>query len=151
LIIKNLIICLLKRHIKRFKWILNLRENGKNWKPDDPEIIEMYPNCCNSYDDPWTELKNDVAYGIGELTQIWNVSVKHREIAFSNGISSIYNDRLNSEMLGIKNIEKAQIIDKIININRSDNDELYTKPPYKNPLFRYSLNEYYVDFETINF
>ena len=64
------------------KWFNQLETNGKKWKLfPKPSHPNLYPNMKNTKDNEWRTIKNDLAEKMGELTSIWNVGIKNREIA----------------------------------------------------------------------
>lgn len=140
----------IEKTFNAINWIHNMRENGNKWNLLEPECIEMYPNCNNN-DLKWKKIKNDIAYSIGELTLLWNVSIKHRLNAINNGISSLYNEKLTAEILGIKNKNMTELINRIIKVNSPYNDKIifydYNDDYIKNLLYDKIC---FVDFETIN-
>jgi len=135
------------------EWIKRVRNEGYKWKLlPKPTVPELYPNMKNNKDFEWRPIKNNIANKINELTMIWNVGVKNRNIAHSNKIYSWKNKRCNSNNLGIKT-KKGLIIDKIININRSPNKKIEPKKiNYNNNLWKkynFETMEFYVDYETL--
>lgn len=132
-------------------WVRNVRANGHNWSCYEPHIPEMYPNMCNRYDTPYHGLKKEVAEEINELTQIWMVGIKNRNIAHTKGIYKWSDKRCNSKMLGINGKKIGPIVDKIIKINR-EGKQLMTPKKIKNNLYnwKHETLEFFVDFEAAN-
>ncbi len=138
-------------------WIKRVRNEGINWKIlPKPTVTELYPNMKNNKDFGWRPIKKIFSNQLNEITEIWNVSVKHRNIAHSNKIYSWKNKRCNSENLGITS-KIATIIDKIININRSTSKKnliLPKKINYNDNQWKSCSNntlEFYIDYETLNY
>ncbi len=140
---------------KSLLWIRNVRENGYKWKLlPKPSIPELYPNMKNNFDFNYRQIKNNLAQKISEITQIWNVGIKHRHIAHNNGVYSWKNNKCNSKLLGFNDKSKIGIIvDKIIKINKT------TKIKIEPNKIKYNDNnwkecpddiiEFYIDYETL--
>lgn len=132
---------------KSIEWVKNLNNNYKNYDLFNPVNHELFPNMCiDSYN--YNGIKQEIADNIGEITKIWNVNTLHRKNAFDQNIFSIYDKRLNSSILKIKNNSHANIINNIIKVNR-DNDTLL----YKNtiPFVEYKdQSNIFLDIETVD-
>lgn len=135
---------------KALKWVNEVIHNGHNWNLTDNIRDELYPNM--SIDSgKYNKQKEIIADKLGEITQIWNLGIKHREIAFKKGIKSWRDKRCKSKNLNIKNVKKANIIDKICNINRQDKTLIKPKKIYNNIYnWRQKTNEIFIDFETFS-
>lgn len=132
-------------------WIRNVRKNGTNWTPLEPKIKEMYPNASNKNDAPWTRIKKDICDSIGEITQIWYVGEKNRNIAHEKGIVSWRDENCTSEILEISGEKRPKIIDSILEVNRSN--EIILPKKIKNKNYNWNKQspvDFYIDFETIN-
>jgi hypothetical protein len=140
----------IKETQKAINWVNNVRKNGNNWIVNPPSNIELYPNMCKD-SGYWNSEKYKIAEEIKEITTIWNVGKKHRDIAIDKGIYSWTDVRCTANNLGIKG-NNAIIIDKILNINRQNTYKLL---PLKIKTNKYhwkniNRNEVFVDFETIS-
>ena len=132
-------------------WLRRLHDEGKNWKLlPEPSIPELYPNMCNKYDGYFHELKIDYAERLKELTLIWNVGVKNRNIGFSNKIHHYDDKNFDATLLGFPDKKRARVINQIQKVNVSD--ELILPKKIINNLYNWKeeLIECYIDFETIN-
>lgn len=132
-------------------WIRTVRRHGNEWDLYNPICSEMYPNCSNKLDSPWTKEKNDIAEKIHEITNVWNVSVKHRKNAHEKGIKSWKDVRCTSQYLGLTN-KTGKIVDEILKINRNENSVIMPKQ-IKNNSFNWKVmgpTDFYIDFETAN-
>lgn len=139
------------------KWIHELRE-GKynNIKKEDLFRMKILINCKNSYSK--SDDKMLLAKELGEITQIWNVSNNHKEIAHSKGLYSIFDENLTAKEMGISG-QRGNLIDGILEINRTNKpyiivNNVNTKDTIYNNDFKELINDkkcYFVDFETINF
>jgi hypothetical protein len=144
------------------EWCREVRsEEAEEWKVGKEyfpfERKELYPNMCNRKDYPWRPLKEKIADEIAELTQIWMVGVKHRDIAMSQGIFSWKDERCDVTTLGIAGKKTMPIIEQILNINQPHLEDVYKYPvqPLKirNNYFDWQnpkIIEFFVDFETIS-
>jgi hypothetical protein len=86
---------------------------------------------------------------------VWFVGTKNRDKAHQNGIYDIRDPECTLEKLGIKRSQRGDIIEKIIEINRHDNQsEIISPRRIKNNICGWQTEhhlDYYVDFETINY
>jgi len=133
-------------------WIRNVRANGHTWSCNPPTVPELYPNMCNKMDEPYTAVKKDLATKLKELTSIWMIGPKHREIAFQNGIFSYTDERCNSMNIGINGPKISKVVDGIISINQSDG-VLLSPDTIKNNTHCWQTptsDDFYVDIEFIN-
>lgn len=136
-------------------WINNVRNNGNKWKLlPQPSIPELYPNMKNKNDSFWRPIKNQLANKINEITQIWNVGVKHRNIAHSKKIYNWKNKKCNSKILGFSEESTVgPIVDAIMDINRNTRNKIYPNTiNYNNNNWKTcdpDTLEFYIDYETI--
>lgn len=140
-----------EKTINAINWKREVKTEGHLWNPFNPHRKELYPNMCNRNDAPWCKLKQKLADDLSEITQIWYVNQKNRELAHNAGIMSWKDIRCTSKVLGITG-DRCEIIDKILNINRNDNIMLEPN------LLTLNTNnwqqreplDFYTDFENIN-
>ena len=133
-------------------WINNLRNNGDTWDIYNPTIPEMYPNMSNKNDAPWSELKLNISNKINELTQVWHVGVQNRIFSHNKQIYKWSDNNCTAENLNVRGSTRPYIINKILDINRS-NDKTILPEKIKNNLFNWKEKcsiDFYLDFETIN-
>jgi hypothetical protein len=94
----------------------------------------------------------EVANKIGELTNVWHVTVKHRQTAHKNGIKSWRDSNCTSTIMGFTTEERARVVDEILDVNRSISNVI--KPKHiKNDTSNWQTvgpTDFYIDFETIN-
>lgn len=113
---------------------------------------ELYPNMCNTHDYPWRNIKEAIAKETKELTKLWMVGPKNREIALSKGVSQWTDSECSSLTLGISGEKTAKILDAIIDINQDDKVKILPNKiknnfgDWKNT----EILEFFVDFETCN-
>jgi hypothetical protein len=91
--------------------------------------------------------KKIINENIKDITTIWYCTPYHRAIAHKNNIFSWDDKKLNAELLGFKNT-KAQIINGILDINRSDKDIIIVRKYLENN--NKNILNIYIDFECFN-
>ena len=130
------------------KWIKDLRKNGHKWTINPPSRNELYPNMCVD-SGIWNKEKELIAEEIGEITSIWHLGIKHRNIAFAKGIKSWKDKKCTAKNMNI-NGSRKDTIDKILSINRQTKCKIYPKVIINN-LYEWKnvTNEVFVDFETM--
>lgn len=129
-------------------WLRDVKNNGINWKINP----SLYPNM--KIDNPlFQKDKKKIAEEIGEITDIWQCSLKNREKAFNSGIYSWKDSRLNSEVLGVSDKYK-ETVDLILKVNRGELGDFYPmKFSNENNLYNFRddhTQDMYVDFETVH-
>lgn len=131
------------------KWVRENRKYGHQWSVSPPSRQELYPNMCHD-SGKWEKQKEKISENIGEITNIWYCSTKHRNIAISNGITSWRDPRCTSENIGIQGL-RAPVIDSILDINRQHTDKIRPKKIVNNVFdWKTTGNEMFVDFETLS-
>jgi len=132
---------------KAMEWIKDVKTTGKSWEINPPSRVELYPNMCVNSGE-WQKEKQKIAEQIGDITQLWYCGVKHREEGLKKGITSWRDPRCSSKAIGMGGV-RAPIVDKIIEINRQNQEKILPKK-VKNNLFSWKnkCNEVFVDFET---
>lgn len=131
------------------KWIRDVKKYGSRWNLYPPSRVELFPNMCvdSGY---WNNEKVKIADNIGEITSIWNIGVKNRNIAIKKGITSWRDVNCNTRIMNL-NGSRACIIDAIMDINRQNVDKI--RPVIiKSNMYDWKRedNELYVDFETLS-
>ena len=140
------------------KWLREVRsEASKSWNIDDIPLLrsELYPNMSNTYDYPWHETKEQISNNIKELTSLWMVGTKHREIAHNHGVFKWTDKKCTPKKLGICGKFTSRVLSKILEVNRGDSSKTEKVLPsiINNNLKGWQQRkelEFYVDFETIN-
>ena len=134
------------------EWVHDVRNNGSKWTVIPPSNKYLYPNMSNHNDTPWTEVKKIIANSIEELTQLWMVGSSNREIGHSNDIYKWSDERCCANLLGVTGPKRSVVLDKIIDINHSQNELISPKRIKDNTSNWQTENkdDYYVDFETAN-
>jgi hypothetical protein len=113
---------------------------------------ELYPNMCNTMDTPYNELKKEIASTNHELTELWQVGKKHRDIALASGINNWKDKKCNALALGIKG-KRGNILNDIIYINKDSTKALIHPKVIDNNLYDWKHKdniEFFVDFEYKN-
>lgn len=94
--------------------------------------------------------KKDISEQIGEISSLWMCGIRERNKAFENGIKSWHDNKACSKLFGIKG-NRGKIIDKMININKqNDNKFLPKKITFNEYDWKNGKNDIYLDFETFN-
>ena len=145
---------IIEKVTKAIKWIEEMRSDGHNWKLLPlPSRQELYPNMKNEKDGDWRKLKNDLSKSINEITSVWMCGVKKRNIALEKNIFSWKDTNCNSRNLNFKPSKTSRTLDYILDINRQDNDLIWTNTLCDNDQWRYFSDdtmEFFIDYETIN-
>ena len=131
------------------KWVRDVKENGTSWSINPPSRKELYPNMCVD-SGKWNHEKKKIAIMLNELTTIWNVGVKHRNIALENGVTSWKSKLCSSSIMNI-NGKRSGIIDKIISINNQNKCKIIPQKIESNVNnWKEKSSEVFVDFETLS-
>lgn len=139
---------------KAIDWIKNMRINGKNWSLlPIPSCNELFPNMKNDMDGKWKKQKIELNNAIYEITNVWNCSIKYRNIAHSNKVYNWMDLNCSSKTLGFPSGKRAKTIDDILNINRQNIDLIRPKKVLyqRNNWHKLQKNtiDFYLDFETL--
>ncbi len=105
---------------------------------------------CNQQETKWKDRKVQISIKNHELTELWHVGKKNRNIALDQGIYSWTNKKLTAEKLGV-NGNTGRILDKIIKINQGN--VLMSPQKIENNLYEWkdeNVTEFFVDFEFRN-
>ena len=142
----------IKHTFDAISWIRNVRHNGAMWSCLEPSVPELYPNMCNKLDNPYHSIKKDLASQMSELTEIWMVGPKNREIAHKKHIYSWKNKKCSAANLGIHGHKVGPVVDKIIKINRDSKNliEPLKLTNNENDWQTETALDLYVDFETLS-
>jgi hypothetical protein len=65
--------------------VRDVKNVGHTWSINPPSRIELYPNMCVD-SGKWNYEKEKISNDIGEITNVWYVGVKQRNIAIKKGI-----------------------------------------------------------------
>ena len=138
-----------QRTNEAIQWVRDVKNVGHTWSINPPSRIELYPNMCVD-SGKWNCEKEKISNNIGEITNVWYVGIKQRNIAIKKGIKTWKDRRCSSQKMNINGIRGATI-DAILNINRQKLDKI--RPSViKSTLYNWKTkdNEIYVDFETMS-
>lgn len=143
------------------KWLREVRStSSREWNILNSPLTkpELYPNMSNTCDYPWHNTKVQLANYIKELTSLWMVGTKNREIAHSHKVYKWTDRKCTPGLLGVSGKFTSKVLQKILEINQPD--EYGCPNPNKVLPERINNNlkgwqqrkeiEFYVDFETIN-
>lgn len=142
----------IEKTAKAIEWIREMRAEGEKWSCIPPQKPELYPNMSNKKDMTYYDLKYIHAEAIKELTLLWNVGVKNRNIAHNKGILRYDDVNCTAENLGIKGNKISPILNKMIELNTSP-DEIMHPKIIKNNINNWKSRkelDFFVDFETLN-
>lgn len=145
----------IKKTKDAIKWVQRVMTEGNKWRyeKDKPTVTEMYPNINKSINPTFDKIKYAISKQYGNPTLIWYVNNENRKKAFEQGVYSIDDPKCTSDTLGIKSPERAIVIDKILEINRNEHENISPKI-IKNNMTNWQIEnelDYYIDFETINY
>jgi len=137
------------------KWLRDVRsDEASTWNITKYPLSrwELYPNMCNTHDHPWHDVKQKLASENNELTNLWMVGPKHRDLALQAGISKWSDPRCNTDSLGIKGEKITNILRNILHVNRSTTLKIIPDIILNNigGWQQFSSIEFFVDFETCN-
>jgi hypothetical protein len=131
-------------------WYRDVSNNGIGWDIDNPTRYELFPNMCNySVSNILSNIRKKHAIKIKEITLLWRVGVKNRDVAFSHRIYTF--DKCTSKKIGINGEVVSDVINKFIKINNSDK-KIYPSVIINNTSnwLTETKHDYYIDYETIN-
>ena len=130
------------------QWVRDVRKNSSDWSVNPPSRQELYPNMCVD-SGVWNAEKEKIADRIGEITNIWYVGLKHRNVALHKGVKSWRDRRCETALMDLTGT-RAPIIDAIMDINRQNIDKIRPAKIESNMYgWKNKGNELYVDFETL--
>jgi len=132
------------------QWIQEIRTN-KQLQVDPPNDPRLYPNMKNTSDGEFHGVKKQLAEKNKEITMLYSVGKRSRDLALESGISRWDDPRINSDVLGFNPSSKLSgMINGIIEINRPDNEEFISFSRLSNfGNWKNSKVACYVDIETI--
>ena len=110
------------------KWIKDVRKpEAKDWNISKTplERKELYPNMSNYHDFPWRGVKESIAAESKEITSLWMMGIKNREVAHSKGIYEWTNSKCTVDTLGIG--ENSYFTKKVLGAILDINQPKYTK------------------------
>ncbi len=134
-----------------YKWLIDLKTEGSKWSVNPPTRKELYPNMCVKYE--FVKEKKDIAVDVSEITLLWNVSTKHRDLCHSKDIFRLDDPRLNTKIMGLPDTERSKIIQKMIDFNQNkifpDSLVIPNKVSKQHDWSQKKI-EFYIDFETFS-
>jgi predicted RecB family nuclease len=140
----------IEKTVEAIEWLKEIKTNN-NLCVDPPNDPRLYPNMKNTFDSEYHTVKKDLANKNKEITLLYSVGKRSRDLALSQGIERWDDPNINSAVLGINQKSKlASLIDGIIDINKLDNQENITYAKLSNfGNWKTSKVKCYVDIETI--
>lgn len=138
---------------KAIQWRKTLFLEGDKMSIHPPSRPELYPNMCAkpcSFD----KTKMNLATKYGEITLLYQCGVKCRTKALQEGVSSFFDERCSSELLGMGSSGEtsyAETINRMIEINRDPTLPEVTPEKLETNIhsWRSRSREMFVDFETL--
>ena len=113
-----------QRTLEAIEWRRRLGQLAtKNAKPGDPEYPELYPNMNQDTNKTVKIQKKALADEIGEITSLWNCGVDDRLAAHAKKVYSWHDPRFNSRLIGWKNPNRCDILDRILAVNRGETEK----------------------------
>ena len=138
---------LLKTFRNAIKWVRDVSNHKDNWSLRPPSRRELYPNLCVDSGPKHNETKLRLARELKDITMIWNCGSESRDRAFDKGITRWDDPLCTAELLGHRG-RRGQIIDSILNINRSNDSVIGISRLSDSCALREFIPEVFVDFET---
>jgi len=134
-------------------WIYKVRNEGICYSPLKPTIKEMCVNASNHNDNGWGSVKKEILKKTKDITQVWNLTKKHRDFGFDNNIRSWDDKDCTTENLDMNLSKTSNTIDKILNINRQNTFKILPNKlkDIKDNRFNWKRKfptDFYIDFET---
>ncbi len=131
--------------LQSVEWVR--RSKGQGLSAEPPSQYEMYPNMKNEYN-RFSTVKRELAISQGEITLLLQCGLRARQKAFDAGVTSFYDKRCTSALMGIPPAHAAAV-DAIIRINQPDARALITPRRVRTSVHGWKLEspDIYVDFE----
>ena len=143
----------IKKTLDAINWIYKVRTEGITYSPLNPHIKEMCVNASNHNDNGWGSVKKEILKTTKDITQVWNLTQKHRDYGFDNDIRSWDDKNCTTENLDMNKTKTSNVIDKILNINRQN--QIFISPNRKKDIKDNRFNwkrkfptDFFIDFET---
>lgn len=102
-------------------WLRECRSpEAKHWNVTTPPLTrpQLYPNMSNSHDYPFHAIKVQLSSNYQDITELWNVGVKHRQRAHDQAIYSWASPRCTTQALGIDTPCTKTILSAMLDINQ---------------------------------
>lgn len=137
-------------------WLRDVkRETSATWNISNYPLHrwELYPNMSNVNDQPWKEVKRELAEKNKELTLLWNIGPKNRNIALKKGVNSWGQKTCTTENLGISGKKTKPILSSILHINQQKKGPNMIPNRIKNNMhdwIKEGESDFFIDFEGIN-
>lgn len=134
---------------KAINWVVDLKNNGKDWKFFDKKYFsnylnksninntkncniqdlyndikdikpELFPNMNNKNDHPYHNFKKVLSSNIGEITSLWNVSLEDRNNCIKKGIFSYYDNNISVDNFKLSSSAgRKKILQGFLDVNKS--------------------------------
>ena len=132
------------------KWIQEVKTN-RSLHVDPPNDPRLYPNMKNTSDGEFYRVKKQLANKNKEITMLYSVGKRSRDLALESGITRWDDPRINSNILGFNpSCKLSGTINSILEINKPDNEKIIKFSQLSNfGNWKNSKVSCYVDIETI--
>jgi predicted RecB family nuclease len=132
------------------EWIQEVRTN-RDLQVDTTKDPRLYPNMKNTSDGEFHKVKKQLAEKNKEITMLYSVGKRSRDLALESGICKWDDPRINSNILGFNpSCKLSGTINSILEINKPDNEEIISFSQLSNfGNWKNSKVACYVDIETI--
>ncbi len=135
-------------------WVRRVRTEGGAWNVlPVPSLPELMPNMGSTSDQPWHYAKQKIGVELEDLTMLWHVALKGRDIAMKEGIQRWSDPECTASMVGVTGPKRATTLDAILEVNRDVNG-LSVRPDVvhaaESEWRATPILEFYVDFETVS-
>lgn len=143
----------INRTLDAINWIYKVRNEGIVYSPLNPTIKEMCVNASNHNDNGWGSVKKEILIKTKDITQVWNLTQKHRDYGFDNNIKSWDDEDCTTDNLNMNETKTSIVIDKILNINRQNQFKILPnkKKDINDNRFNWKRKfptDFFIDFET---
>jgi len=85
---------------------------------------KLYPNVKTAKKTkmPWFDRMWKTAVDVGEITLLWYCGMRERNLCFEQGVFSWRDPRFHPTLAGMKNATRIEILERIVEANRSDKE-----------------------------
>jgi hypothetical protein len=135
-------------------WLRRVRTEGASWElRPTPTVGELYPNMTNQQDGPWHAVKKELAEELGELTLLWQVGERGRELGHAAGVYDWRDPRCTPAVVGVTGEKRPPTLMTLMDANRTESGPAVR--PARIDAARSAWHdqpslEFYVDFETVS-
>lgn len=126
-------------------------KTSKKLTIDPPNHKNLYPNMKNSSDNEFKNVKSQLAKKNKEITLLYSVGKKSRDLALEQGVDRYDNPELDIGMLGMIGAKRGDNIENILKVNHENSSRNIIIPKLNNENnWKNAKLKCYLDIETIN-